>query len=132
MSKDQQLGDAPIEDRYAIQMGAVASVIDEVFNGDLRGSARTTGFVLLVFPFGSKDGRCNYISNGADRRDMVKMLREQADRFESEYKCDICSYVRGKCEHGKCMACEYCPQCVSQASLLAWDIKRNQFEGDQQ
>lgn len=27
-------------------------------------------------------GRCNYISNGADRRDIVSLLREQAARFE--------------------------------------------------
>lgn len=46
--------------------------------------AREVGFVLLVFPYGSNDGRCNYISNGADRKDMVKLLREQANRFDTE------------------------------------------------
>jgi hypothetical protein len=38
----------------------------------------------LVFPFGAEDGRCNYISNGADRRDIVTMLKEQIKRFEGQ------------------------------------------------
>jgi len=48
-----------------------------------RGKDRSTGFVLLVFPFGETEGRCNYISNGADRKDIVKLLREQANRFDT-------------------------------------------------
>lgn len=79
---DHELGSAPIEEQYRVQMNAIARTLDEVFNGELKGSARQVGFVLLVFPFGEKDGRCNYISNGADRRDMVKLLREQANRFD--------------------------------------------------
>lgn len=78
------LGDAPIEGRYRGDMNAVAVALDEIFNGDARGSDRKTGFVLLVFPFGSVDGRCNYISNGADRRDIVVMMKEQIKRFEGQ------------------------------------------------
>ena len=74
---DYSLGDAPIEDAYIQQMQAVAHALDEAFNGDKHGDERSTGFVLLVFPFGSKEGRCNYISNGADRDDVVTLLREQ-------------------------------------------------------
>jgi hypothetical protein len=44
--------------------------------------------VLLVFNYGEKEGRCNYISNGADRKDMVKLLREQAQRFEDQDDCN--------------------------------------------
>jgi hypothetical protein len=77
-----ELGDAPIEQAYINEMKTVAGFLDEVFNGDKRGDARNTGFVLLVFPFGSKDGRCNYISNGADRHDIVKLFHEQIKRFE--------------------------------------------------
>lgn len=80
--KGHQLGDAPIQEDYLAQMAAIAKHLDAVFNGFLAGPARTTGFVLLVFPFGEKEGRCNYISNGADRRDIVTLLREQADRFD--------------------------------------------------
>ncbi len=80
---DFSLGSAPIQDEYRAQMNAVARTLDEVFNGEARGAERKIGFVLLVFPFGEvKDGRCNYISNGADRRDMIKLLREQANRFD--------------------------------------------------
>jgi hypothetical protein len=80
---DHQLGSAPIQEEYRQKMNDVARVLDQLFNGEARGADRPTGFVLLVFPFGSKDGRCNYISNGADRADIVKMLREQANRFDT-------------------------------------------------
>jgi len=80
---DHELGSGPIQDEYRVQMNAIAMVLDETFNGDARGSDRKTGFVLLVFPYGDVDGRCNYISNGADRRDIIKLLREQANRFDS-------------------------------------------------
>jgi hypothetical protein len=78
------LGDAPIEPRYREKMNALARVLDEFFNGEAKGADRKVGFVLLVFPFGAEDGRCNYISNGADRRDIVTMLKEQIKRFEGQ------------------------------------------------
>lgn len=78
------IGDAPIQAAYHKMMNDVAMTLDQVFNGDAKGAARETGFVLLVFPFGAKDGRCNYISNGADRRDIVVMLKEQIARFEGQ------------------------------------------------
>lgn len=80
MADDNQLGDAPIESGYERQMNDVARALDVAFNGG--GVKRKTGFVLLVFPFGESEGRCNYISNGADRRDVLKLLKEQAARFE--------------------------------------------------
>lgn len=79
-----QLGDAPIEDEHREMMNTVARTLDELFNGELRGADRRTGFVLLVFPFGEQEGRCNYISNGADRRDIVVMMKEQIKRFEGQ------------------------------------------------
>jgi hypothetical protein len=78
------LGDAPIENEYLEKMNAVARALDELFNGEKRGKSREVGFVLLVFPFGEKEGRCNYISNGADRRDIVTMMKEQIKRFEGQ------------------------------------------------
>ena len=36
----------------------------------------------MVFPFRSTEGRCNYISNGADRADIVTLMREMISRFE--------------------------------------------------
>jgi hypothetical protein len=79
-----QLGDAPIEQKYREQMQAIARVLDETFNGEVKGSARKTGFVLLVFPFGDPGSRCNYISNGADRKDVVALMKEQIKRFEGQ------------------------------------------------
>ena len=44
-------------------MNSVARALDQIFNGDAKGPARKTGFVLLVFPFGEAGGkdRCNFI-----------------------------------------------------------------------
>lgn len=79
-----QLGDAPIQTEYRAQMEAVVRGLDEIFNGDLRGDDRHTGFVLLVFPFGEKEGRCNFISNGADRADIVCLFKEMIARFQGQ------------------------------------------------
>lgn len=76
-----ELGDGPIESAYIDKMQGVARELDAIFNNGATGDDRTTGFVLLVFPFGSADGRCNYISNGADRSDVATLLEEQAKRF---------------------------------------------------
>ncbi|OAF05418.1 hypothetical protein AYJ54_00495 [Bradyrhizobium centrolobii] len=71
--------------KYREQMNALAGVLDEILNGDAKGAARETGFVLLVFPFGDAEGnRCNFISNGADRRDVVTLMREMIARFEGQ------------------------------------------------
>jgi hypothetical protein len=80
-----QLGDAPIEPKYIEQMKRLARYLDRRFNGKKRGSDRPTGFVLMVFPFGEAfDGRCNYISNGADRDDIVVLMKEMIARFEGQ------------------------------------------------
>jgi len=83
---DQALGDAPIEDQYRKDMNELAYILDQMFNGDTAGrkGERSTGFVLLVFPFGEKEGRCNFISNGADRKDVVCMFKEMIARFEGQ------------------------------------------------
>jgi hypothetical protein len=82
--KPERLGDAPIDQKYRDMMNGVAKALDGTFNGDARGADREVGFVLLVFPFGEKEGRCNYISNGADRRDIVTLFKEQIKRFEGQ------------------------------------------------
>jgi hypothetical protein len=82
--KDHPLGDAPIEPQYVEKMQAIAHVLNEAFNGKLKGQARHTGFVLMVFPFGDKTGRCNYISNGADREDIVTLMKEMIARFTGQ------------------------------------------------
>jgi hypothetical protein len=76
------LGDAPIEPQYHEMMNNLARAIDEMFNGELRGKDRKTGFVMIVFEFGDT-GRANYISN-AERADVVTLLKEQIARFEGQ------------------------------------------------
>jgi hypothetical protein len=78
------LGDEPIEPEYLKLMNAVVGGLDEIFNGQKGGPGRKVGFVLLVFPFGEAEGRCNYISNGAKREDVEKLLYEQAERFRKD------------------------------------------------
>jgi hypothetical protein len=80
---DHTLGDEPIEPHYIHDMQAVAGALDKIFNPEVTANGhRGTGFVLLVFPYNSKDGRCNYISNGADRADIVRLFEEQIENFK--------------------------------------------------
>jgi hypothetical protein len=80
-----ELGDQDIEQEYHEKMIAVARGLDEIFNGQSGGPGRKTGFVLMVFPFGEAgSGRCNYISNGADRHDVVVLMKEMIARFEGQ------------------------------------------------
>lgn len=82
---ERRIGDAPIEPQYVEMMNDVARAIDVFFNGQVNGvvGPKKTGFVLLVFPFEGREGRCNYISN-ADRGDVIVMLKEQLRRFEGQ------------------------------------------------
>lgn len=63
---------------------SIDSAIQDVFHTRM-------GFVVLMFPFGETDRPvqkaegevgANYVSN-ADQEDMIKFLRETADRLES-------------------------------------------------
>ena len=84
---ERRLGDGPIEVKFEDLMNSVAFALDQILNGNdvmQNPSKRRNGFVLLVFPFGEKQGRCNYISNGADRDDIIKLFREQIKRFEEQ------------------------------------------------
>jgi predicted component of type VI protein secretion system len=80
-SDEEKLGDAGIEVQYHQLMTGVARELDRIFND---GAERETGFVLLVFPFGNHDGRCNFISNGADRQEIVVLFKEMIARFEGQ------------------------------------------------
>lgn len=75
---------APIKPEYIAQMNDLAVMIDRVFNGDLRGKQRKTGFVMLVFPYNKASNGCNYISNGAGRNDMVTLFKGMIERIEDE------------------------------------------------
>lgn len=64
-------------------MAALMKAVDKSLNPGLSGKDRQIGIVMLVFPFGATDGQANYISNGAERRDIIAFLRETAARLES-------------------------------------------------
>lgn len=92
MERNHHLGDAPIQEELREKMNKLAAFLDRQFNGDnaqpravMSKDNRQWGFVMLVFPFGEgKEGRCNFISNGADRKDVVALMKEMIARFEGQ------------------------------------------------
>lgn len=64
-------------------MNMVAETLDDLFNGEdqRRGSKKQLGFVLLVFPFDSPKG-CNFVGNGANRWDIVRLFKDIIARWE--------------------------------------------------
>jgi hypothetical protein len=84
LKPEHRLGDQPIEPDQHEAMNAIGAALDEVFNGDLKTPHKKVGFVLMVFPYGEHEGRCNYLSNGADRRDIVALMKEMVARFEGQ------------------------------------------------
>lgn len=81
---EHRLGDQPVEAAYHDQMVAIMQTLDEFVNPGQRAPNKTTGIVLMMFPYGEVTGRCNYMSNGADRRDIVTLMREMIARFEGQ------------------------------------------------
>ena len=78
------LGTAPAEDPTLMRM--LARAVNKILNGSpVSRENDEIGFVMLVFPFRSIDGRCNYVSN-AMRSDVLALLREQVRRFEKTEK----------------------------------------------
>lgn len=61
--------DDRIQPEYEAKMQHLARVLDDFFNGDLRDV---------------DGGRCSYISNGAERRDIVVLMKEMIARFEGQ------------------------------------------------
>lgn len=72
-----------MEEQYVARMTAVMEGVDSFFNGKER--PRRVGVILMVFPFGDDPGRCNYMSNGANRDDVVTLMKEMIARFEGRY-----------------------------------------------
>lgn len=77
-------GDAPVDIDYRQRMNVVTSVPDQIFNGDKKGAEREIGFVLLVFDYGEKEGRCECVSNGAHPSDITTLFKEQMKRFDGQ------------------------------------------------
>lgn len=83
LKPEERLGDGPVEVQYLDQMKQVSQVIDLIFN-DPDEKDKKTGFVLMVFPFGDSRSRVNFMSNGADRSDVVALMKEVIARFEGQ------------------------------------------------
>ena len=82
---EHRLGDAPVEAQYHDQMTAIMQTLDEFLNGPKGPNyVKRNGIVIMMFPFDNFDGRCNYMSNGADRKDIVTLMREMIVRFEGQ------------------------------------------------
>jgi hypothetical protein len=73
-------------DQTAETMRAIAEALDESLNPGLRGKDKKVGFVVLLFNMNdpAADARANYISNGADRKDMAAMFKEIIARWEGQ------------------------------------------------
>ena len=82
----QRLGDGPVDADIADKMTVIMGLMDEFLNGpkDRPDYVKRHGVVIMMFPFEGFDGRCNYMSNGADRRDIVTLMREMIARFEGQ------------------------------------------------
>ena len=81
---ERRLGDAGVQEEIHKQMTAIMGAIDDFLNRGQKGNDRAWGVVIMMFPSGDVDGRCNYMSNGADRRDIVTLMREMIARFEGQ------------------------------------------------
>jgi hypothetical protein len=82
--KSHQYGDAPVEPEYMMKMKAIITTVDEFVNDNKRGKDREIGIVVLMFPFGDGPGRCNFMSNGVAREDVVALMKEMIARFEGQ------------------------------------------------
>ena len=78
-------GKGPPPQSVADFLNALARSLDEILNGKgvlTDKSKRKNGFILLIFPYNEHEGRCNYVSNGARREDVIKMFETQIERFK--------------------------------------------------
>jgi hypothetical protein len=80
-----RLGDGPVERDYRQAMAGVMQALDEFINGPPGPDyVKRTGIIVMMFPYGEVEGRCNFMSNGADRRDVVTLMKEMIARFEGQ------------------------------------------------
>lgn len=79
---EHRLGDAPVEEQYHSKMTAMMAALDDFLNGKER--PRKHGLLIMMFPYDDHSGRCNYMSNGANRQDVVTLMKEMIARFEGQ------------------------------------------------
>lgn len=79
-----EYGDGPIDPKFREQMVAIISALDDFVNGGKKGPDRENAIVVMMFKFGTAPGRCNFMSNGVDRKDLVILMKEMVARFEGQ------------------------------------------------
>lgn len=89
LKPEDRLGGLPVQERYKKLMTEVMKGLDEIFNGTAKADARHTGIVMFVFPYNDQNGRVNYMSNGANRADVIRMFEEQIRRFKADSDDDL-------------------------------------------
>jgi len=72
----------PVPPDYRTLMNDIARSLDEQLNGRAKGEDRKVGFALFLFEYGSTDVK-TYISNGASRKEMIELMKNQIQRFEN-------------------------------------------------
>ena len=84
---------ASAEENIAM-MNRIARILDLALNGidiqkpEDRGKQRDVGFLVLLYPFNTQDGRANYITNMSrdQLRKVVKKLEERFDYLDDARK----------------------------------------------
>lgn len=81
------IGDGPVQLEFESKMAAIIQTVDEFLNEGKIGPNREIGVVLLTFRLTDNPGpedRCNFMSNGVDRADIVALFKEMIARFEGQ------------------------------------------------
>lgn len=84
----------PIQEKYHAQMNALATVLDEMLNGEggatAQPSDKRVGFFLAVYDMehpGPAPGRFNYISN-SNKTDVRAMMKEIEARLSARLQAE--------------------------------------------
>jgi hypothetical protein len=80
------MSDEEIEMAAEEAMISLKYALDRTLNGEQvktdPNAKRRNGFVLMLFPYEDRSGRCWVISNGITREDIVRMMKFQVEDFE--------------------------------------------------
>src|SRR4029077_14015431 len=80
------MSDEEIEMAAEEAMISLKYALDRTLNGEQvktdPNAKRRNGFVLMLFPYEDRSGRCWVISNGITREDIVSMMKFQVEDFE--------------------------------------------------